>query len=408
MRRQIVLNIFWLILEKIITIILVFYVEGIIARLLSHQDYGKWIYSINLVLLLSSLSLIVGAEVMVPTLSKHKKLTNSLLFNTFFIRLIFGSFAFICTIIYANFFVTDIVLKEFLSTLAFILILNEPFGVITNYFQSKVNILPVSIVRIVALSVRTLVVTIILKSALMTSYIPWSRVLESLTSAVGLSLLYYSYRNKILFHFSKTISKILFSRGLLLWPSLMMMYFFQRIDRFFIQLYLSFDYLALYGISVQIIEQATLLFGMVIQSIAPVFIFNRMSSTARFSNLNRIIMLMVGLSSISIIIGYYLVPLFIQLVYGKSYYGAIPITIGLLPSLLFFSIDTVLTQYFYAKNRGNKLIYKWIIMAIVTCLSYWLCLDIFQLKSAVLVYNINCFTMLIITIILFRRYIYEK
>lgn len=406
MHKQIVSNIFWLIAEKIITIILVFYVEGVIARLLSQQDYGKWIYSINLVLLLSSLSLIVGAEVLVPTLSKHKKIADSLLFNTFIIRLVFGFFTFICTLIYANFFVTDNVLRTFLSALAMVLVLNEPFGVVTSYFQSKVNILPVTIVRIIALGVRALVATVVLKWALSIDYIPWSRVLESVTSAIGLSLLYIIYRGKIRFNFSKKISKILFYRGLLLWPSLMMMYFFQRIDRFFIEHYLSFDYLALYGISVQIIEQATLLFGMVVQSIAPIFIFNRMSDAERFGKLNRIVMLMVGLSILSIIVGYFLIPFFIQLVYGKSYDGAIPITIGLLPSLLFFSIDTVLTQYFYAKNLGSKLIYKWICMALITCLNYWLCFGVFQLKSAVLIFNLNYIIMLIITMFLFKKYVY--
>lgn len=408
MHKQIVSNIFWLIAEKIITIILVFYVEGVIARLLSQQDYGKWIYSVNLVLLLSSLSLIVGAEVLVPTLSKHKKIADSLLFNTFIIRLVFGFFASFCTFIYANFFVTDVILKSLLGALALVLLLNEPFGVVTSYFQSKVNILPVTIVRIIALGVRALVATVILKWALSIDYIPWSRILEAITSAIGLSLLYIIYRGKIRFNFSKKISKILFYRGLLLWPSLMMMYFFQRIDRFFIEHYLSFNYLALYGISVQIIEQATLLFGMVIQSIAPIFIFNRMSDAERFGKLNRIVMLMVGLSMVSIIVGYFLIPFFIQLVYGKSYDGAIPITIGLLPSLLFFSIDTVLTQYFYAKNLGNKLIYKWIVMAIVTCINYWVCLGVFQLESAVLVFNINYLIMLLITVFLFKKYIYKE
>lgn len=408
MRRTITINILWLVLEKLISIALIFYAEGLIARILDPIDYGKWIYSINLVLLLSSLSLIVGAEVLVPMLSKHKKLSSLLLFNTFIIRLIFGFFSFTCTLIYAYFFVTDNVLKELLSALALVLVLNEPFGVVTNYFQSRVNILPVTIVRIMALGIRALVVTFILKWALTIGYIPWARVLESVTSAIGFSLLYYFYRGKFFFHFSKAISKILFFRGLLLWPSLMMMYFFQRIDRFFIEHYLSFDYLALYGISVQIIEQATLLFGMVIQSIAPIFIFNRISGAERFDKLNRIIMLMIVLSTMCIILGYFLVPFFIQLVYGSGYDGAIEITIGLLPSLLFFSIDMVLTQYFYAKNRGDILIYKWVGMVVVTCLNYWLCLDVFQLKSAVLIFNINYFIMLIITFLLFRRYIYEN
>lgn len=408
MRKQIVLNIFWLIVEKIITVLLVFYVEGVIARLLPQQDYGKWIYSINLVLLLSSLSLIVGAEVLIPTLSKHKKLTDSLLFNTFIIRLVFGFFAFICTLIYANYFVTDNVLRTFLSALAMVLVLNEPLGVVTNYFQSKVNILPVTIVRMIALSVRALVVTVVLKFALTVEYILWSRVLESITSAIGLSLLYFIYRGKIRFHFSQVISKILFSRGLLLWPSLMMMYFFQRIDRFFIEHYLSFDYLALYGISVQIIEQATLLFGMVIQSIAPIFIFDKMPDAERFVKLKRIIILMVVLSMVSIIVGYFVLPFFIQLVYGKGYNGAIAITIGLLPSLLFFSIDAVLTQYFYAKNLGKKLFYKWTVMGIVTCVNYWLCLDVLQLKSTTVVFNFNYLIMLLMTVILFKKYIYTR
>ena len=133
-----------------------------------------------------------------------------------------------------------------------------------------------------------------------------------------------------------------------------------------------------------------------------------MSDAERFGKLNRIVMLMVGLSILSIIVGYFLIPFFIQLVYGKSYDGAIAITIGLLPSLLFFSIDTVLTQYFYAKNLGNKLIYKWIVMSIVTCISYWLCLSVLQFKSAVLVFNINYLIMLVITVILFKKFIYEK
>ena len=402
MHKQIAINIFWLVLEKIITIILFFYAEGIIARLLSQQDYGKWLYSVNLVLLLSSLNLIVGAEVVVPILSKHKKLTDSILFNTFIIRLIFGFFALFFTLAYSSFFITDVVLKTFLSILAIILLFSEPFGVVTNYFQSKVNILPVTMVRMISLGIRALVVTLVLKWGLAIDYIPWSRVLEGVTSTIGLCLLYFIYRGKVSFEFSKKISKIIFSRGLLIWPSLIMMYFFQRIDRFFIEHYLSFDYLALYGISVQIIEQATLLFGMVIQSIAPIFIFNRMSDIERFSNLNRIIILMVGISIVSIVVGYFLVPIFIELVYGKSYNGATSTTIAMLPSLLFFSIDMVLTQYFYAKNQGNKLIYKWIIMAIVACINYWLCLDVFQLKSAVLIFNINYLIMLLITIVLFK------
>ncbi|MFW2177858.1 MULTISPECIES: oligosaccharide flippase family protein [unclassified Moraxella] len=407
MKKQIAQNVFWLICEKIITIILVFYVEGVISGLLSKADYGKWIYSINLVLLLGSLSLIVGAEVLVPTLSKYKKISQEIIFDTFIIRFFFGLLAYVATICYSNFFIDDTVLQGFLNILALVLLFNESFGVVTGYFQSKVNIFPVTIVRLIGLGFRALIVTIILKFGLEVSFIPWARVAETIVSAIGLFLLYYFYRGNLFSKFSKSIAKILFFRGLFLWPSLMMMYFFQRIDRFFVEHYLGFDYLAVYGISIQIIEQATLLFAMVIQSIAPIFIYQRVNSKDRLNKLGIITILMLVLSVVSIIMGYFMIPLFVDIVYGEKYFGAISITIGLLPSLIFYSIDMVLTQYFYAENLGGKLIYKWILMALITCLSYWGGLGILGVKSAALIFNINYIIMLVITLILFKKYIYK-
>lgn len=86
--NDIVINIIWLVLEKLYFIILVFLCEGLISRTLGVSDYGKWIYAINTIIIISSIALVAGSEVMVPALSKHKKIVGELLSSAFIIRML--------------------------------------------------------------------------------------------------------------------------------------------------------------------------------------------------------------------------------------------------------------------------------------------------------------------------------
>ena len=69
MKKDIIINIIALFFEKLITVALIFYSEGMIARLLTPEAYGQWIYSVNFILLLSSLALVIGSEISVVSLA---------------------------------------------------------------------------------------------------------------------------------------------------------------------------------------------------------------------------------------------------------------------------------------------------------------------------------------------------
>ncbi|EBU3773218.1 hypothetical protein LJP02_000652, partial [Salmonella enterica] len=87
-------NIAWLIFEKLITLSLVFYSEGLITRTLSVEQYGQWIYALNLVTLISSVALISGAEITIPALSRNKKVISEIITSAFVIRALFAIVAY--------------------------------------------------------------------------------------------------------------------------------------------------------------------------------------------------------------------------------------------------------------------------------------------------------------------------
>ncbi|ELJ4445545.1 hypothetical protein QQW54_003908, partial [Escherichia coli] len=111
--HPVLLNIYWLMSEKILTVGLIFYAEGLIAKLLTKYQYGEWIYSLNLVTLISSLALIAGAEVAVPALSRNKSLTDEIITSLFKIRFFFALIAFLALNIYCVIFVEPSLLKKF-------------------------------------------------------------------------------------------------------------------------------------------------------------------------------------------------------------------------------------------------------------------------------------------------------
>ncbi|HHQ4535064.1 TPA: lipopolysaccharide biosynthesis protein, partial [Aeromonas veronii] len=137
---DIIKNVAFLFVEKLVFIVLIFYSEAIISRALGVQDYGKWLYSVNLVILVSSLALVVGSEVTVPALSRHQKLQWHVLTSSFLVRFVFSCLAFLIINTYNYLFVDDSVISQMVTSLSFILLLTEPFGVIVNYYQARIAI----------------------------------------------------------------------------------------------------------------------------------------------------------------------------------------------------------------------------------------------------------------------------
>lgn len=389
-------NIAWLLFEKGITVLLIFWSEGLIAKSLSVQQYGQWVYSLNLVILISSIALISGAEVAVPVLSRNKKIKNELISSIFIIRFSFALLAFIFCIVYAVFIVKDKAVSHFLIILSFMLIFNEPFSVIINHYQSLVKIKSIIFLRIFSLFIRCAVVFLVYKLSLSIYDIAFSRVAEMLVLAC--LLLYLAIKNNFSFVLDYAVLKIVFIRGLYLWPSLILMYVYLRMDRFFVEHYLSFTGLAIYGIAVQLMEQLFVLIKMVIQSASPVYIYPKQAYVKLKKNMLRMILLMLVLTILISIPAYYLLVTMVNFVFGSKYSDAALVTVHMLPAILFFSIDSVFMQYIYRQKMMRALIIKWIMALIISASSYYIYFGILKKSDPAIIYISNYFAMMLITI----------
>ena len=404
MKKDIIINIIALFFEKLITVALIFYSEGMIARLLTPEAYGQWIYSVNFILLLSSLALVIGSEISVVALARNKSIYKEIISGTFLVRLLFSIIAMLVAMLYAKFFTNDVLVKEFIYILSLYLLLAEPFGVITNYFQANVKILPVTIIRISGLFIRVLVIYIFFNYYRdVIPLLPLSRVLETIVIVCSLQCLFFVCKSNFKFIINLHVIRILFLRGVKLWPALIFMYLFQRLDRFYIEYYFSFDVLGQYGIAVQLMEQGFLLLGIVVQSISPKLIYLKASPNEIRGNLLKLLIVIFLVSVIFLILGYVFIPYFIFVVYGDNYSLASDISKGMLFAIIFFGIDTVITQYLYREKKSLYILLKWIAMSIIMSVSYYVAYSVVRIESLSIVYIINYILMSLISVIILLK-----
>ncbi|BEE16933.1 hypothetical protein VAWG006_11860 [Aeromonas enteropelogenes] len=393
-------NILFLCVEKFVFVIVIFYVEAMVSRELGVLDYGKWLYALNIVIVISSCSLIAGAEVVVPMISKNNKLQWFVLTSAFILRMLFSILSVLLLYIYVNMFVVDELIALMIVSLIPFLLLAEPFGVVINYYQARVEIGGVVLARLLSLIFRAIIVSF----AIWLSYkglIYFSRSIEVLILASILVFLFV--KEKGCWSFSKRITRLVFFRGLKLWIPLILMYLYMRMDRFFVEKYLGFNELAFYGVAVQIFEQLILLIGIVIQSIGPKFIFKRV-----FLSEWKVASMMLVIVFAVITLAKSLLPHLIAIVFGDAYIKSTTIVINLLPALIFYTIDMVYMQYIYRRGFYTLVIVKWIFVSITCVSSYHIWFSVLGYKDITPVFIFNYVMMFITTITLYQFFLYKK
>jgi O-antigen/teichoic acid export membrane protein len=392
----IIINIILLLFEKSVMVGLVFFCEALISRVLGVSLYGKWIYSINTVILLSSLALIAGSEIVVPALVRHTRLRWNILSSAFLFRFIFSLIAVIITLLYSSFIIEDNDVQMMLNFMACAIIFNEPFSVIANFYQAQTKIGVVVAIRLTALLLRAILVFIALEySFYLVVYS--TKVIESLFVAISLSCVIIYAGGK--WSWNKRVSIVIVKRGMAMWIPLILMLVYMRLDRFFIEYYLGFEHLAMYGVASQLLEQAVLVIGIVMQSVAPSMLYGR--------NITRIKTVCLGVFLIAFlmqILGFLLLKDIITLIFGLHYQPAAELAIMMLPALSFLAIDSVLMQLLYRDKKYMLIMFKWMILSIVGAVNYWLLLSVFHSDEISVVYVVNSCVMMVVTISIYINY----
>ena len=386
MLRKIIKNILLLIVEHGARIVSSLLITAILARQLTIEDYGYFQYALNLVMVFSSFCFVCGAEVLVPSLvnvdSNNRK---KVLLNVFYIRAIASLIAYALLIVFAFSF-NDENFYLFLI-LGVILILGEPFQVVTAVLQADTNIGSKIKVTLFSLFIKlSLLISLYFLNIKDEYLFSLAWVLEYLSTALGLFMIFYMKYGNPVGGFDKKIFLIYLKKGLPFFYSLLAMYLFIRMDMLMLKK-LGTEYeLGLYSASVQLGLVVTAISPILVMSLAPSLVYKHAVEAVVKRNVIIIALLMFIFSIALVLLLHIILPYIINLLLGDKFKNSYDILYWYLlaSSLLFF--DNGLNIYIMKINKGYLAGVKWLLSLVVALMLYWIFIPKYGSYGAIIGY----------------------
>jgi PST family polysaccharide transporter len=176
-----VANLVWLGLERLTQIGVAIAISGVLARYFGPDVFGKWQYANTLLLVLSPITWVCGAEILVPTIvHRPPEQLGTVLGSAFALRLWVSAVALLLTWagIAAGF--TDPVVGAMLAGLAVTMLFREPLvGVINAWLQSMTYSKPQLLTSMTTAIAKAVLVWLLVRAAAAPSRFGWLWALES-------------------------------------------------------------------------------------------------------------------------------------------------------------------------------------------------------------------------------------
>ena len=386
MLRKIIKNILLLIVEHGARIVSSLIITAILARQLTIEDYGYFQYALNLVMVFSSFCFVCGAEVLVPSLvnvdSNNRK---KVLLNVFYIRAIASLIAYALLIVFAfsfnneNFYLFLI--------LGLILILGEPFQVVTAVLQADTNIGSKIKVTLFSLFIKlSLLISLYFLNIKDEYLFSLAWVLEYLSTALGLFMIFYMKYGNPVGGFDKKIFLIYLKKGLPFFYSLLAMYLFIRMDMLMLKKLRTAYELGLYSASVQLGLVVTAISPILVMSLAPSLVYKHAVEAVVKRNVIIIALLMFIFSITLVLLLHIILPYIINLLLGDKFKNSYDILYWYLLASSFLFLDNGLNIYIMKINKGYLAGVKWLLSLVVALMLYWIFIPKYGSYGAVIGY----------------------
>jgi PST family polysaccharide transporter len=250
-------NIVWLGLERVTQIAVAIVISGMLARYFGPDVFGKWQYANTLLLVLSPITWVCGAEILVPTIVKRPpEQLGTVLGSAFALRLSVSAGALILSWIGIAGGLTDPLVGAMLAGLAVTMLFREPFvGVINSWLQSMTYSKPQLLTSMSTAIVKAGLVYLLVRAATTPARFGWLWALES--AAIGAVLLVYYIRRhggQLGWHLDRALFRHFATAGTVFWLGLICMYLFLKLDRLMLERAISFADLGRYSAAQQLNE----------------------------------------------------------------------------------------------------------------------------------------------------------
>ncbi|WP_347558818.1 oligosaccharide flippase family protein [Robbsia sp. KACC 23696] len=406
-------NLFWLFVERGGQFALAIIISGMLARGLGPDDFGKWQYANSILLIISPLTWVCGAEILVPlmvrSLAENGKTRvdnmsidsipaiNDIIGTAFVIRLIASIFVVfvsgLVVVLFGQRSTVDPVVSNIFFGFLGALLFREPFAVFTAWLQARTHSRPALLVSLIAAVMKTVLLYIFIKFSFSTKFYSSLWAFESIVVAVGLCWIYVLFKSrrpiflvnkyykynvenlkcslkarfnnivKVLsdWNFRTEMARDLLLNGAVFWVALIFYTVFLKIDRIILQRYVGYDVLGQYGAAQQITENWITMALMIAQTVAPIFIFgvvDRKKLRRNIAVLSLIVTIFMSLGAI--IISYFSTDI-IRLVFGGKFVDAARYLTWSTWIAVLVGIQSITSQYLLKFQMKGSVLFKWCI-----------------------------------------------
>jgi len=289
-------NIVWLGLERLTQIAVAIAISGLLARYFGPDVFGKWQYANTLLLVLSPITWVCGAEILVPTIvNRPAGQLGTVLGSAFVLRMGVSAAALVVTWVGIAAGFTDPLVGAMLAGLAVTMLFREPFvGVINAWLQSMTYSKPQLLTSMLTAVAKAALVYALVRAAASPARFGWLWALEAAVIG-GVLMLYYIHRHGA------------------------------KLDRLMLERHISFADLGRYSAAQQLNENWITLALMLAQTIAPAFVYRVHDAVQLKRNVGRLIAMTAALMIGGAIVLDLLAGFIISRVFGPAYTDSISI-----------------------------------------------------------------------------------
>lgn len=348
-------NMGWMFVARMVAYAVSFATIAIVARYLGPENFGKLSYAQVYVSIFSVFATLGIDQILQRDLIAHPEREYELLGTAFCTRIIFGLATFVVTIVSAFVLNEDAILTWMIGIISLSFIV-QPSNVVAQVFAAEAKSKYLAYATIVVAFVIPLTKLILV--FLGQGILYFAAVLTLETLIYGLA--YFAFYRYLL-HRSPTKWTFSYQQaGALLkdsWPLMLASfsgYIYGRIDQVMILHYLDSTSVGLYDIAVRITEMLGFVPGVIIGSLFPAVVNARKQSQVEYVKRWRaLVLLTTGIATVSALVIYVIAPIFITILFGSEFTGAISLLKIYVWSIIGTMGIILMQQFFIVEHRSQ-------------------------------------------------------
>ncbi|ELA00690.1 hypothetical protein Cmtc_21980 [Cupriavidus sp. TKC] len=369
MRRVVASNLLWMLADRGIQVGVGIAVVGMLARALGTEGFGHFQYAQSLVYIAAAIPLICSAEVVVPRLvaSQTAEDKHSLIAHAFMIRFAAGVCGY--ALIGAYLFLTRQSVDTWVPAmiLGTMIMLREPFGVVTAWMQARTHNRPNVVFNLIALAAKAAMVgTLFILGIRSTAPYASAFALEAVIAALLLTWYYLSRASRSFPLLAPRLTRELVRDGALFWISFILMFAARRADQLILKPLVHVADLGAYSATMQIMDNFTTVAAILAAGLAPMYVYAQTSAAAARRNILYVAGAMTAVGLFGAVALALSAEWVVRLLYGSAFGATADLLrlAALASTLVFADVGLSLLPVYLRKPRWIAL--KWVSVLLTT------------------------------------------